>query len=514
MSDSTTEDSSSFSYDPSELKAVSELWAKEGWPIQLLDRDQYSAKILKDNDVFNTIKFFKHEWKWDDEDGLLILSKKTGDEELAWHKWEELLPSIKIKVNKRGEFKFENASYGVDGLEYEFSFQFTPSEFKAQLDEWSAKGWPVKFLLRDHYGAKVLYDNQVFPLIDFYGHEWNWDDELGLSILFKRTHTSKTELVLWTDIANLVPVCRTPQGWLLFDGWNYTSEGLVPHHLWQWKKLLPSHIFPPHNRPNYCYLDIVSFCWEHEGMQGFGIRTPHGHLAIELADDQGYFYSVGQYMDPRSKINTKVAPAATVRAVLMSPDPYMPSKGEKTVHRYYLGTGKEGREAVAKLRKHIEDIQDWKKDPNTGVVHTCGGRKYHMLRSNCGDFCTEIEEYAQQECGGFLTKISPETIWVPHRKMVASKGTFLSELWTNLWNRFILFLVDMLVWFAVSVPWLAKKIGAGMEDDFSDPYFKNEEDKSVNTPKFKPKKVKFPVRIRLEQLYSPRLRHFSAKLKA
>jgi len=326
-------------------------------------RDHYSAKILTDNDVFNTIKFFKHEWKWDEEEGLLVMHKKSQESELTWAKWDDLLPSINIKKNKRGEFKFDGTSYGADGLEYEISFQFTPADFKFQLDLWVRDGWPVNFLLREHYGAKVLYDNQVFSLIQFYGHEWQWDEEIGLSILFKRTPTSKTEFTPWSVIASIVPVCKTPQGWLLFDGWNYTQDGLIPLHLWQWKKIQPSYIVPPNSpRPSFCYFDIISFCWEHEGMQGFGIRTPHGHLAIEFADDKGNFYSVGQYMDPRSKINTKVAPAATVRAVLMSPDPYMPSKGEKTVHRYSFGKGKEGRETLAKFKKYIESIQDWKKN--------------------------------------------------------------------------------------------------------------------------------------------------------
>jgi len=319
-----------FTFKTEDFKHALDLWHKEGWPVQLLMRDHYSAKILMDNDVFNSIKFFKHEYKWDEEEGLLVMHKKGSDLELGWAKWDDLLPSIKIKANKRGEYKFDDATYSADGLEYEFSFQFTPSEFKYQLDLWVRENWPVKFLLRDHYGAKVLYDNQVFSLMDFYGHEWKWDEEFGLSILFKSSPTSKTEYTPWSAIAPIVPVCRTPQGWLLFDGWNYTQEGLVPQHLWQWKKLQPSYSIPATSpRPKYCYLDIISFCWEHEGMQGFGIRTPHGHLALEFADDLGYSYSVGQYMDPRSKINTKVAPAATVKAVLMSPDPYMPSKGEK-----------------------------------------------------------------------------------------------------------------------------------------------------------------------------------------
>jgi len=393
--------------------------------------------------------------------------------------------------------------------------EFSPDSL---LDEWVRNEWPVKFLQQYPYGAKVLYDNQVFPLINFYGHEWKWDDEVGLSVLFKTTHESKAQLTLWTEIEQVVQIQKSPQGWLLFDGWNYTPEGLVPYHLWQWKKLIPSYIFPARSAPKYCYLDIVSFCWEHEGMQGFGIRTPHGHLAVELADDSGNFFSVGQYMDPRSKINTKVAPAATVKAVLMSPDPYMPSKGEKTVHRYSLGKGAKGRANFAKLKKRIEDIQDWHKNPVSGEVNTCGSRKYHTLTSNCGDFVLEIEDYAQRECGGQLIPIEPNEVFVPNRRKVLNKSPFLKDLWTNLSNRFILFLVDMLVWIALSVPFLAKKIGSGMHDDFSDPYFDTKKDSKEQRLKHlfgsikAPKAVKFPVRVRVEQLYSPRLRKYSAKI--
>eukprot|EP01118_Nematostelium_gracile_P000341 TRINITY_DN10349_c0_g1_i3.p1 TRINITY_DN10349_c0_g1~~TRINITY_DN10349_c0_g1_i3.p1 ORF type:complete len:455 (-),score=86.95 TRINITY_DN10349_c0_g1_i3:26-1282(-) len=405
--------------------------------------------------------------------------------------------------------------------EEEFNFRFTPAEFKSQLDLWAKSGWPVNFLLRDHYGAKVCYDNMVFPFIEFYGHEWKWDEEKGLSILFQEDQDSEPELRQWSEIASIVPVQKTPQGWLLFDGWNYTPKGLVPVHLWQWKELVPSYVFPESDLPRYCFVDIVSYCWEHEGMQGFGINTPHGHIALEFGDDAGRFYSVGQYMDPRSSINTKKSPAATVRAVLMSPDPYFPSRGEKTVHRYHLGTGPEGQANIAKLKRHIEQIQDWKKDPDTGIVKTCSSRKYHMLSSNCGDFCSDIEKFTQEQLGGQLIQIGEDDVYIASRSKVTSKEGFFEDLWTNLWNRFILFLVDMLLFFAISTPWLAKKIGANLQDDFDDPYFN---DHPSTKPQggmirsllrsFKPKPVRFPVRVRVEQLYSPRLRKYSAKLKS
>src|SRR5690242_20726007 len=79
---SLPEELASFTYDPAEFKNLLEIWTNEGWPVQLLMRDHLSAKLLKDNDVFNLIKFFKHEWKWDDEDGFFIMHKKSSESPL------------------------------------------------------------------------------------------------------------------------------------------------------------------------------------------------------------------------------------------------------------------------------------------------------------------------------------------------------------------------------------------------------------------------------------------------
>ena len=57
----------------------------------------------------------------------------------------------------------------------------------------------------------MLYDNQVFLLIETYGHQWKWDDQEGLSILFKRNAEDKAEFTPWDKIAQIVPVCKTPQ---------------------------------------------------------------------------------------------------------------------------------------------------------------------------------------------------------------------------------------------------------------------------------------------------------------
>jgi len=335
-------------------------------------------------------------------------------------------------------------------------------------------------------------------------------------------------------VATQVAVHKTPQGWLLFDGWNYIQQGLVAVHLWQWKELVPSYRFPADMRPDHCYVDIVAYCWEHEGMQGFGFGTPHGHLAIEFGDEQGNFYSVGMYMDPRSKINTKLAPAATVRAVLMSPDPYMPSHGEKTLHRYFLGRGDEGLENCRKLKEHIEGIQDWRRDEATGRVYTCGEKRYHTFDNNCGVFCSEIEEFTLKTLGGTLMALDQTTVVVPLRTRMEQEApkSWLSSTMTAAYNQGLLLCVDSLIYLAVSLPWVSEKIGVGKVDDGDQPQEAEEAQpvavneatvvqtqrsfdklKSLAGQVKKPKRVLFPRRIRVDQLYSPRLKSYSARFR-
>jgi len=329
----------------------------------------------------------------------------------------------------------------------------------------------------------------------------------------------------WSKIQQYVPTQRTVQGWYLIDGYNYTQEGLVPEHLWQWRKLRPSYVFPATNRPRYCYVDIVAYCWEHEGMQGFGLRTPHGHTALEFGDDAGNFWSVGLYMDPRSSINIKTQPGAKVRAAMMSSDPYLASLGEKTVHRYHVGSGSEGCERIQKLRKHLESIQGWRKDPETGIISTCR-RQYSMFEGNCGDFVKEIEEYTMNELDGKLTKIDENAVLAPGRRLVTkSNVSWIQDLYTNIFNRMILLFVDILIVFIVHVPWFSSKIGVGRHDDFSDhdqvedhkegSSFKSMFIKRLSDLKSKaPAGVSFPVKMRVEQLYSPRLKNYSVKIIA
>eukprot|EP01117_Protostelium_nocturnum_P015376 TRINITY_DN5958_c0_g1_i2.p1 TRINITY_DN5958_c0_g1~~TRINITY_DN5958_c0_g1_i2.p1 ORF type:complete len:380 (+),score=94.14 TRINITY_DN5958_c0_g1_i2:200-1339(+) len=371
-----------------------------------------------------------------------------------------------------------------------------------------------------------------------YSLSWNSMDTNGSGMMrpgypcFIENHWKKLNrngslgTILWQTFQSK----KTPQGWLLFDGWNYVQEGLVPVHLWQWKELLPAYRFPEDQRPDHCYVDFVAYCWEHEGMQGFGFGTPHGHLALEFGDDLGNFYCVGMYMDPRSKINTKVAPGAIVRACLMSPDPYMPSHGEKTLHRYFLGKGEEGRENVRRLKEHIESIQDWKIDEVTKRVATCNKRTYHMFDSNCGVFCDDIEKFTVKELGARLMALDDTVVVVPLRSRVqkeAEPAGWIEKTYTRIWNIGLLFVVDLIIYFAMNMPWLSSKIGVGrvdhgdapipeetlasVQNGKKDPLLKVPMLKHLTKMVKKPRRVLFPRRIRLDQLYSSRLRDYTAK---
>ena len=126
-----------FKFEPEVFKKNLALWHKEGWPVQFLLRDHYGAKLLQDNNVFQLIKFFNHQWKWNEDDGLLILHKKTRKQEPSWTKWTDIYPYVDIKKTARGEHLFDGANYEQDGFVYDkTSFQFSPSDFKWQLNKW------------------------------------------------------------------------------------------------------------------------------------------------------------------------------------------------------------------------------------------------------------------------------------------------------------------------------------------------------------------------------------------
>lgn len=213
--------------------------------------------------------------------------------------------------------------------------------------------------------------------------------------------------------------------------------------------------------------------------------------------------------------------------------------GEKTIHRYNVGKGKEGRENIAKLKKLLETMQGYRKDPETGIVSTLRSLKYHTFQFNCGDFQSQIEKFTINELGGTLHKVDETTIFVPGRTQVKknSKPAW-REFLDRIWNMLILFIMDYLIFVMTSAPWVSSKIGVGQEDDFSD----RTEDElmfplSKQPPKSRgsirelglikflllncsalyqsltPKPVAFPRRHRVEQLYSPRLKDHTVTFK-
>ena len=192
--------------------------------------------IVKDNKIFESIQSYGHKWKWDDEKGLLVLQKKTVESQSEYVAWNEILQSLEIEKMSNGSLRIKNANYSSNGFEITVKYQFPKEEYEFHLKKWMQERWPIQFLTRDHYGnlflkfqtiinlpffctnslikktgAKVLYDNQVFLLIETYGHQWKWDDQEGLSILFKRNAEDKAEFTPWDKIAQIVPVCKTPQ---------------------------------------------------------------------------------------------------------------------------------------------------------------------------------------------------------------------------------------------------------------------------------------------------------------
>eukprot|EP01114_Cavostelium_apophysatum_P017235 TRINITY_DN5071_c0_g1_i1.p1 TRINITY_DN5071_c0_g1~~TRINITY_DN5071_c0_g1_i1.p1 ORF type:complete len:622 (-),score=169.20 TRINITY_DN5071_c0_g1_i1:42-1907(-) len=580
----TSEFRRSFRFSSEELERRRILWEEQGWPISLLERDHFTAKVFEDNSLFDKFKFYGHQppesSRSRSEHSVLVLYKKSDRPTSEWFNWYDLLdgsdasdkeetvrnqkdqkktknlkeeeqhgqslPHLEIDRTRQGDFRVKGVQYTEEGFVTDSSFRFPKEEFDWHMKKWIKEGWPVQFLMSDHYGAKVLFDNQVLQFIEFYGHEYRWSEDEGLSILFKKDNakTTAAKFTPWKEIASVLSVQRTPQGWLLFDGYIYNQEGLVPHHLWQWKKLKQSYQYPPDRTPKYCYVDIITASWEHKGLPGLGIDgTSQGHNMIEFSDDYGKLYSVGMYMDPRSLINTKKTPAATVKAVLFSPDHYLPARGEKSIHRYSLGKGGKGRAKIERLKRHLEGIQAYTKTEN-GQIVTCT-RKYQAITDNCGTFMLEIEKFVVDELEGELVKIDEKKdVFPPYRRQVTDPSLRSWKSW--FWNNVMLYLLDFLLFFVIYTPWLKKKLGVGLQDDFTD--FENVQKlkKAVSTKKkqtsshlnakkkdsilrgmrimqlgsLKPnfgkmiqrvKKYRMltPRRQRLDQMYSPRLRNFT-----
>lgn len=108
----------------------------------------------------------------------------------------------------------------------------------------------------------------------------------------------------------------------------------------------------------------------------------------------------------------------TTTAVIMSPEPYTIFHGEKVVHRYYLGTGEEGRENVNKVVKMIEDRNNRRND-----------HLYNSFYNNCTNLAIDIENFVVRKIGARLMDLNSEQIFPPFRtKLTREKKEETSSL--------------------------------------------------------------------------------------
>jgi hypothetical protein len=139
---------------------------------------------------------------------------------------------------------------------------------------WQQKGWPVKMFNSDPLSARILQENAVFSAIAFHGLKWEWEnDELYVPVKCKSQGTEESEYITemrkWDDLKKVLRVVDSA-GWLLLDGAFFGEYGLngidTDDHRWEWKELKPAFVYKDEKKPDYCYLDVISSCFEHEGM--------------------------------------------------------------------------------------------------------------------------------------------------------------------------------------------------------------------------------------------------------
>jgi len=129
--------------------------------------------------------------------------------------------------------------------------------------------------------------------------------------------------------------------------------------------------------------------------------------------------------------------------------------------------------------------------------------------------------------GGKLIPFDDTTVLVPRRtRVVKTRSNWFYETFELVWNTLLLFLMDVIISLVIKNPWLSKKIGSEKQDDFSDFDTKTtgQSEKGFSrfavknikflTRSLRPHSVKFPRKVRLGQLYSPRLKKYSAILRS
>lgn len=157
----------------------------------------------------------------------------------------------------------------------------------------------------------------------------------------------------------------------------------------------------------------------------------------------------------------------TTLGVLMATDPYLSSRGEKSVHRYNLGTGARGQRNFEKLMAHIENIQ------RCGVLH-------NGLDNNCSDFAVSMEHFVLEHCdGAVLFDLHQERHFLPQRKIrprpprLTRNGSRKQRLkssalgaYATLYHYVILFLISIVLSLLSLLP-VSARLGRGRGVDIS-----------------------------------------------
>jgi hypothetical protein len=231
----------------------------------------------------------------------------------------------------------------------------------------------------------------------------------------------------------------------------------------------------------------------------------HGHCWIEFGDEDGKLTTVGQWPDPLrgdDRLWTNWI-FGSCKPVLIAPDPYTVYRGEKVVHRYWLGTGQVGKQNIESIKARIME----RHKENMYTAH-------NSFTNNCADFATCIEKFVQTLPKTYLMDLDLEEKFPPSRlKMKTPKKqkpvTFRSTLMAFLkflYHLVIIFLINLMLNVLYFVPMLGKKMGkdVGVKVQLEE---KEEEIGKLKT--FKWKSPNWPRKLRINQQYSPRLHKHS-----
>jgi hypothetical protein len=370
--------------------------------------------------------------------------------------------------------------------------------------KWKKEDLPIGLIEKDPLSARLFEENAVFAAFKFYGLNYSYEnDELLVPVKKEIDGTSSTTMLPWSSLRDKIYYVNN-NGWLQFDNTFINEHGftgiLSKDHLWKWKELKPCYT---KNLPDYCYMDIVSGSWEYLGLPGFGLLGSHGHCWIEISSPEDGMISVGQWPDPYrgdDRLWTNWI-FGSCKPVIMCPDPYTTCKGEKVVHRYFLGTGEHGQQNIEKIKNKILEV-------NEKTIITA----HNSVTNNCADFAMNMEKFVIKEIPGvFLMDLSLEEKFPPTRRKTNIKrqhnkrATLMSTL-RFIYHYWIIFWVNVLLNVLYFVPVLGKKLGKGVGVKIK----LGEREQEIGKLKsLHWKSPNWPRKLRIQQQYSPRLSRHS-----